>query len=153
MEQKMRIALAEVNSVLEVSEEEVINKIPQKFKEYLQENMDKEYKANIIPGLAIFAQPISMEAKELLRLVYRDFLATKEEKEKLVEREKKILNKDKEDKIYKTVDVENLQKEKDVSNNFEKSEPINNLQITVIKENWYIKVLRKMKSLVNKLKL
>ena len=67
MEQKMRIALSEVNCILENSEEEVLTKIPNKFREYLNLNMDKDYTPNFIPGLAIFAQPISMEAKELLK--------------------------------------------------------------------------------------
>ena len=92
MEQRMRIALTEVNCILENSEEEVLTKIPNKFKEYLNANMDREFTPNFIPGLAIFAHPISMEAKELLKLVYRDFLATEDEREILIQKEKKILN-------------------------------------------------------------
>ena len=92
MEQRMRIALTEVNCVLENSEDEVLTKIPNKFKEYLNANMDKEFTPSFIPGLAIFAQPISMEAKELLKLVYRDFLATEDERKILIQKEEKILN-------------------------------------------------------------
>ena len=92
MEERMRIALTEVNCVLENSEDEVLTKIPNKFKEYLNANMDKEFTPSFIPGLAIFAQPISMEAKELLKLVYRDFLATEDERKILIQKEEKILN-------------------------------------------------------------
>ena len=87
----MKVALAEVNSILENSEEEITKKIPDKFKEYVKTNMDKEYIPNVIPGLAIFAQPVSLEAKELLRLVYRDFLANKQERDILIKKENEIL--------------------------------------------------------------
>lgn len=153
MEQRMRIALTEVNCILENSEEEVLTKIPNKFKEYLNANMDKEFTPSFIPGLAIFAQPISMEAKELLKLVYRDFLATEDERKILIQKEEKILN----------TNAEHEQKEKIQTaqvNVFEKkeeepkeNEPIKNLQLIKVEEKWYKKLFRRLKKLVNGTKL
>ena len=153
MEQRMRIALTEVNCILENSEEEVLTKIPNKFKEYLNANMDREFTPNFIPGLAIFAQPISMEAKELLKLVYRDFLATEDERKILIQKEEKILN----------TNAEHEQKEKIQTaqvNVFEKkeeepkeNEPIENLQLIKVEEKWYKKLFRRLKNLVNGTKL
>lgn len=153
MEQRMRIALTEVNCILENSEEEVLTKIPNKFKEYLNANMDKEFTPSFIPGLAIFAQPISMEAKELLKLVYRDFLATEDERKILIQKEEKILN----------TNAEHEQKEKIQTaqvNVFEKkeeepkeNEPIKNLQLIKVEEKWYKKLFRRLKNLVNGTKI
>ncbi len=173
MEQRMRVALTEVNCILENSEEEVTSKIPQKFKDFLNINMDKEFKPSFIPGLAIFAQPISMEAKELLKLVYRDFLATEDERNFIIQKEHKILEKS-ENKKEKDVEkaqkeevekvlenaqknevekvLENSQKE-EVKEKEEENQPIKNLQLIKVEEKWYKKLIRKLKNLVNRVKM
>ena len=153
MEQRMRIALTEVNCVLENSEDEVLTKIPNKFKEYLNANMDKEFTPSFIPGLAIFAQPISMEAKELLKLVYRDFLATEDERKILIQKEKKILNTNAEqerNKQIQTTPVDVFEKKEERP---KENEPIKNLQLIKVEEKWYKKLFRRLKKLVNGTKL
>lgn len=153
MEQRMRIALTEVNCVLENSEDEVLTKIPNKFKEYLNANMDKEFTPSFIPGLAIFAQPISMEAKELLKLVYRDFLATEDERKILIQKEKKILNTNAEqerNKQIQTTPVDVFEKKEERP---KENEPIKNLQLIKVEEKWYKKLFRRLKNLVNGIKI
>ena len=153
MEQRMRIALTEVNCVLENSEDEVLTKIPNKFKEYLNANMDKEFTPSFIPGLAIFAQPISMEAKELLKLVYRDFLATEDERKILIQKEKKILNTNAEqerNKQIQTTPVDVFEKKEERP---KENEPIKNLQLIKVEEKWYKKLFRRLKNLVNGTKI
>lgn len=153
MEQRMRIALTEVNCVLENSEDEVLTKIPNKFKEYLNANMDKEFTPSFIPGLAIFAQPISMEAKELLKLVYRDFLATEDERKILIQKEEKILNTNAEqeqNKKIQTAQVDVFEKKEERP---KENEPIKNLQLIKVEEKWYKKLFRRLKDLVNGTKI
>ncbi len=153
MEQRMRIALTEVNCVLENSEDEVLTKIPNKFKEYLNANMDKEFTPSFIPGLAIFAQPISMEAKELLKLVYRDFLATEDERKILIQKEEKILNTNAEqeqNKKIQTAQVDVFEKKEERP---KENEPIKNLQLIKVEEKWYKKLFRRLKNLVNGTKI
>lgn len=153
MEQRMRIALTEVNCVLENSEDEVLTKIPNKFKEYLNANMDKEFIPSFIPGLAIFAQPISMEAKELLKLVYRDFLATEDERKILIQKEEKILNTNAEqerNKQIQTTPVDVFEKKEERP---KENEPIKNLQLIKVEEKWYKKLFRRLKDLVNGTKI
>ena len=153
MEQRMRIALTEVNCVLENSEDEVLTKIPNKFKEYLNANMDKEFIPSFIPGLAIFAQPISMEAKELLKLVYRDFLATEDERKILIQKEEKILNTNAEqerNKQIQTTPVDVFEKKEERP---KENEPIKNLQLIKVEEKWYKKLFRRLKKLVNGTKI
>lgn len=153
MEQRMRIALTEVKCVLENSEDEVLTKIPNKFKEYLNANMDKEFTPSFIPGLAIFAQPISMEAKELLKLVYRDFLATEDERKILIQKEEKILNTNAEqeqNKKIQTAQVDVFEKKEERP---KENEPIKNLQLIKVEEKWYKKLFRRLKNLVNGTKI
>ena len=154
MEQKMKVALAEVNSILENSEEEITKKKPDKFKEYVKTNMDKEYIPNVIPGLAIFAQPVSLEAKELLRLVYRDFLANKQERDILIKKENEIL------KVENA--KENINKEKDnrddnkvqlIEENQDKIEEKEHTELIKVEEKWYQKLFTWLKKLVNKAKI
>lgn len=153
MEQRMRIALTEVNCVLENSEDEVLTKIPNKFKEYLNANMDKEFTPSFIPGLAIFAQPISMEAKELLKLVYRDFLATEDERKILIQKEEKILNTNAEQEQNKKIQTAQVNVFEKKEERPKENEPIKNLQLIKVEEKWYKKLFRRLKDLVNGTKI
>ena len=176
MEPKMRTALTEVNSILENSEEEITSKIPENFKEYVKKNMDKEFTPNIIPGLAIFAQPVSLEAKELLKLVYRDFLASNEERDFLIKKENKILkveddSNEKNENIKEEIEIkvdkneanintenklgtnnEKLIEEKEVDNN-SKEEVKEHTELIKVEEKWYQKLFTWLKKLVNRTKL
>ena len=176
MEPKMRTALTEVNSILENSEEEITSKIPENFKEYVKKNMDKEFTPNVIPGLAIFAQPVSLEAKELLRLVYRDFLASNEERDFLIKKENKILkveddSNEKNENIKEEIEIkvdkneanintenklgtnnEKLIEEKEVDNN-SKEEVKEHTELIKVEEKWYQKLFTWLKKLVNRTKL
>lgn len=153
MEQRMRIALTEVNCVLENSEDEVLTKIPNKFKEYLNANMDKEFTPSFIPGLAIFAQPISMEAKELLKLVYRDFLATEDERKILIQKEEKILNTNVEQEQNEKIQTAQVNVFEKKEERPKENEPIKNLQLIKVEEKWYKKLFRRLKNLVNGTKI
>ena len=167
MEQRMKVALAEVNSVLENSEEEITKKIPEKFKEYVKTNMDKEFVPNVIPGLAIFDQPVSLEAKELLRLIYRDFLASKEERDILLKKEREVLKVEdkKEEVVENIVKEENLSKESIAENNNEQlieekekekqeeTEEEKHTELIKVEEKWYQKLFAWIKKLVNRAKL
>lgn len=153
MEQRMRIALTEVNCVLENSEDEVLTKIPNKFKEYLNANMDKEFIPSFIPGLAIFAQPISMEAKELLKLVYRDFLATEDERKILIQKEEKILNTNAEQEQNEKIQTAQVNVFEKKEERPKENEPIKNLQLIKVEEKWYKKLFKRLKNLVNGTKI
>ena len=153
MEQRMRIALTEVNCVLENSEDEVLTKIPNKFKEYLNANMDKEFTPSFIPGLAISAQPISMEAKELLKLVYRDFLATEDERKILIQKEEKILNTNVEQEQNEKIQTAQVNVFEKKEERPKENEPIKNLQLIKVEEKWYKKLFRRLKNLVNGTKI
>ena len=82
-------ALTEVNSILEYSSQDVIAKIPFKFREFILNNMDKNYIFNVQLGKSLEEQNLKKETKYILSLIYRDFLTTKEQREFLIKNELK----------------------------------------------------------------
>ena len=114
-----------------------------------------------------------MEAKELLKLVYRDFLATEDERNFIIQKEHKILetSENKKEKVVEKAQkeevekvlenaqknevekvLENSQKE-EVKEKEEENQPIKNLQLIKVEEKWYKKLIRKLKNLVNRVKM
>nr|MBB1522521.1 hypothetical protein [Clostridiales bacterium] len=76
-------AYSEVLEIISVLPRSEYNKIPVKYIEYLEENADKSrnFKYNI--GLSFDKQNISNEAKDVLSVIYRLFLADNQTKKYL----------------------------------------------------------------------
>ena len=73
-------ALTEVNFILKYTDLELVNKIPRKFLEYINENEDKEYKVNISVDSSLESQKISEKTKDFMALIYRNYFCTEEER-------------------------------------------------------------------------
>lgn len=146
MEDKYPKALKEVYIILENSEEKVKQKIPENFKKFIIRNMDKEYNANINFNYATWEDTIMEETQQILAIIYRDYLVTKEEREKLLkeesEEEKRI-----EQELREKYNPDNIfkkNKEKDNSND-------NNTSMIKIEEiKWYKKIISKILSIFKK---
>lgn len=80
-------ALKEVSDILENTDEELINKIPTNFMEFVHENMNSEYKSNINFNIDIDKQTLLYETSAILSLIYRSYWATDEEKKYLAEKD------------------------------------------------------------------
>ena len=88
---EMKKAFAEVHDILKHSELEIQEKIPKKFLDMLEENEDKNYIINIDYDKDINNQKLLPYTRDILAMVYTDYLCSKEEKEKfLLENEKVI---------------------------------------------------------------
>ena len=74
MDQEYKIALKEVNEILNLSERSVQKRIPYKFRKFIVTNMEKEYIPNINLNVSLENQEISLKAKELLAYIYKKFL-------------------------------------------------------------------------------
>ena len=146
VEDKYPKALKEVYIILENSEEKVKQKIPENFKKFIIKNMDKEYNANINFNYATWEDTIMEETQQILAIIYRDYLVTKEEREKLLkeesEEEKRI-----EQELREKYNPDNIfkkNKEKDNSND-------NNTSMIKIEEiKWYKKIISKILSIFKK---
>lgn len=79
-----RNAYKEVYTILSYLSDEEFNKIPLKVINAIKNNMNEEYEYEMNEEVDIFNQPMSIEAKCTLYNIFRDYLATPEQKEKII---------------------------------------------------------------------
>ena len=140
-------ALKEVYEVLKCSSKEVNNRIPYKFKRYLYKNMDKEYCVNIDHTKHMEEQNISKKAKNILGLLYRDYLVDNKKRQTLI-KEEMVIAKRIEDEKLATYNPDSLFKEKNKTK-------IENEELSVTtceKENIFKRIIKYIKSIKNKRK-
>lgn len=82
------LALAEVNEVLEYTEPELVQKIPEKVRTFIQSYAKKQYVKHIKPNISISEQPLLKETEAILSLLFRNYWATEEEKRELEEKDR-----------------------------------------------------------------
>lgn len=90
MEEIYRNGLAEVDMILNYADEESLNKIPNSVKQFIKENKSS-YNAKINPEKDLKEQNLLYETKVILSVLYRDYLASEEERKHLIELDKKEL--------------------------------------------------------------
>jgi hypothetical protein len=136
-------AYKEVYTILNYLTEEDYEKIPPKVIEAIKSNMNKEYKYEMNKEVDIFKQPMLPETKATLYNIFRDYLATPEQKEKILkmqaEDRRKIEIKKQEEYKY-----EDLFKNGN-SNNVTSNEKTSLIEIK--KLNFFQKLLNKVKNL------
>jgi len=138
-------ALSEVYEVLQNSEELVINNIPTKFIDFIKNNKDNTYIPNIYFSNKNWTDSLSNEAKTVMALIYRDFLASDEERKKIIENEKVELEQFKKEKYEKYNPDKIFKVKKESMSQVELENNANNNQLVDIsKEKWYKKILRKL---------
>lgn len=141
-------AFKEVNDILEFTDEDLINKIPIKFKDFIKNNMNKNYVTNINPEITIDKQKLLKETESILSLIYRTYWATEKEKKEFVEEDfKKVLEieaRKKENYLGKNVD-EIFERRKRTSENTEK-----NSLIVVKKEGFIKRIFKRILEFIKK---
>jgi len=142
-------ALTEVYSVLQNSEKEIQDLIPEEFKKFVIDNMEKEYEVAINFDNENWDNCILEETQAILAMIYRDYIVSKEEKKKLVEEElreearieQELREKYNTDNIFK----KNISIEKNTNT-------IEDTSITTTKEKWYKKLFDNIKKIFEKFK-
>lgn len=135
-------ALSEVNTILEYSSIDIKNKIPSQFSEIIKKYQDKIYKIKIDKNKNLNEQNLLPETREILSLIYRDYLCTDEfERKKLIEN-----NKEKIDKINNQYDIEKVFKKRKNSIEMSKEQ----YPTIIRKEKWYDKVLKFFRGIFKK---
>ena len=139
-------AVSEVIDVLKHSEIEVTQKIPKKFIEFLTKNSDRDYIPNIDYSEENWENSIEEDAKVLIALIYRDYIMSEEEKEKVIEeaerQEQEIREKYNPDNLLKkNSKIENEKSQDDTEQEVQKS-------LLIIKEEkWYERIINKIKEI------
>lgn len=81
-------ALAEVIEILNHSDKSITEKIPQKFINFLFENMDKDYKCSIDFSDENWDNTVKEETQCIIALIYRDYICSPDERNILLAEEK-----------------------------------------------------------------
>ena len=133
---------AEVYTILQELNEEEYNKIPPEVVKAIKLNRNEEYEYELDDELELKKQPMLSETKAILFNLFRDYLATPEQKAKIIrmQNEARQKNELKKQQIYNTDVFANKQKENQSSNNNE------TMQIVEYKESIFKRILNKIKS-------
>ena len=139
-------ALKEVFVILNNSEKMIKESIPENFNNFISKNMDKEYIPEINFNDLHWEDTILEETQQILAVIYRDYLVSKEEREQLLrkesEEEKRI-----EQELREKYNPDNLFKKKDKKTN-ENEKNTDLIKIEKIK--WYRKIINKIMSIFKK---
>ena len=84
MKIEYRQALFEVYKILQNTDEEIINKIPEKIMKFVKENMDTNYKFELEKGKELVRQNLKSETKQIIALIYKYYICGEEERKKIV---------------------------------------------------------------------
>lgn len=134
---------SEVYDIIYHMEKELYNKIPKKFIHFIKENKDDNYIVNIDYSKSINEQELLQQTRVMLSLIYRDYLCDEEERQELIEKDKKEL---------KRIEDENREKYNpdDIFKNKKLENYDNNLPIEVKRKNLLEKIIEFIKNIIKK---
>lgn len=136
----------EVYDILENTDQELLDKIPTKFMDFIKDNMNTDYQTNIKTDLEIDKQTLLKETESILSLIYRSYWATDEEKQNFKLKENEELLKAEELKKSKYKDIDEIfQKRKNLNN-----VTLDNNLMVIKKENFIKKIFNKILSIFRK---
>ena len=93
-----KISYNETYDIICHLDKNLYDKIPKNFLELIKRNVEPNYKVNIDYSKSINNQELQKDTRVLLSLIYRDYLCSQEEKDKLIQNDKIQLNDEKEKK-------------------------------------------------------
>lgn len=143
LDEKYSIAYSEVLEILKHISKEDYEKIPKSKIELYKTNANKDYVFNYNPTKTLDEQNVSKIAKGIIAILFRDYWATPEQREK-------IIRKQNNDRIQ--IEMEKTKKyNPDVFKaNKNKEEVKNKSLVNVEKQKWYEKVLVFIRNIYSK---
>ena len=135
-------AYEEVYTILQELNEEEYNKIPSEVIKTIETNRNEEYEYELDDELELKEQPMLPETKAILFNLFRDYLATPEQKAKIIKMQSEARQKNelKKQQMYNTDVFANKPKENLTENNNETT------QIVEYRESILKRILNKIKS-------
>jgi len=133
-------AYSEVLEILKYIPLEDYKKIPEKKIELYKKNANSEYFFNYDPYKTLEEQEVSEIAKGIIAILFRDYWATEEQREKIIAKQKydRNLLEDEKRKKYNPDDIFNKNMESQITNN----------KTIIYKEKWHTKLLNFLKGLI-----
>lgn len=148
MKKEYRQAFTEVNDIIKIMPDELVNKIPNKFRNMIEEERDKEYTPNIQEPLENYR--LKNETIIILGLIYRDFLCPPEERKRLQEKDAKEIQQAKmelEEELRQKYDPDNIFKQNKQETIEEQDRVTETVAMVEYKESFLKKIFNKVKSI------
>ena len=142
---KYAVAYSEVLEILKHIPISEYNKIPKEKINMFKKNASKEYKCNYIPSKTLTEQNVSKTAKGIIAILFRDYWATPEQKEKIIQKQKNDRMALEEEKANK-YNPNDIFKEKGIKIDNDKNVSL----VKVAKQKWHEKILTFIKKIFNK---
>lgn len=119
MDRAYEEAFAEVDEIFKIMPIDLLSKIPLQFRQIISENKAIDYKIEIKEPLE--EEKLKEETVVILGLIYRDFLASPEEREELQKKDAEELKRI-EQEMQKQYDMEKIFQKRKSNNNTENSD-------------------------------
>lgn len=122
MVNETELAYAEVDAILELLEDEYVNRIPAQVREFFKKEKNKEYILNIRSDIGLDGQKIKAETISLLTLLQINYLCDSEEERKEILKELQENDRQKEEELREKYNPDNIFKNR--NNKLEKEENV-----------------------------
>ena len=139
-------AAVEFNSILEYTSEDLKNKIPKKFLEFLQSIQSETYKFEYDKTKKLDEQNLKPKTRGLIALVYQDYICNETEKEEYIQKSQKIIQQIEENKREK-YNPNDIFKDKKIDND---KDTTNTVEIAEYKKSIIKKIINKIKNIFTK---
>ena len=136
---KYKDAYTEVYEIIEQLNEEEYNKIPSEVIKAIEENRNTEYEFELDEDIELKDQELLPETKAILFNLFRDYLSTPEQKEKIIkmQAEERLKNEQKKAKQYNSDLFANKQKVQSVERE--------HIELIEYKENIFKRIFNKIR--------
>ena len=138
-------AYTEVYEILRCLNEEEYSKIPEELIEVFEENRNLDYEYDLNEEQDLIKQPMLKETKAILLNIFRDYLATSEQSQKIkqwMQADREYLEKQKREKYNTNIFENKVKKNEDSACNFNI-----NLPATIKKQSIFQKIINKIKKI------
>ena len=144
MDEVYKGAFAEVLEVLRNTDKNILKKIPEQFITFLNQNKDNQYQVNIDFTNTNWEDMVKPETQAILALIYRDYIVSPEEREKLLKEENEEQNKI-ENELRAKYNPDNIFKDRKMETPQETLKIESDMQLTEIPQYpWYKKIWNKI---------
>ena len=139
-------AAVEFNRILEYTSEDLKNKIPKKFLDFLQSIQSETYKFEYDKTKKLDEQKLKPKTRGLIALVYQDYICNDTEKEEYIQKSQKLIKQIEESKREK-YNPNDIFKDKKIEND---KDTTNTVEIVEYKESIIKRIIRKIKNIFTK---
>ena len=136
-------AAVEFNRILEYTSEDLKNKIPKKFLDFLQSIQSETYKFEYDKTKKLDEQKLKPKTRGLIALVYQDYICNEAEKEEYIQKSQKLIKQIEESKREK-YNPNDIFKDKKIEND---KDTTNTVEIVEYKESIIKRIIRKIKNI------